>query len=177
VEFIGCSFHSTRLIQVTSAFREVTPSPSAIWDKSGAKSPAGIVLTMVRPCFLVIDREFPGSISTRKLVIETAKFNVLTAYSAQEAIETLRMFSAIHGIVLDSEIPGMSCGKLVQELKKIKAGIPVIAICGPGENPCPDADHELESFDPRRLLALLQSLLPKEADAIEKREEELNRDV
>jgi DNA-binding NtrC family response regulator len=116
---------------------------------------------MVRPCFLVIDREFPGSISTRKLVIETAKF----------------MFSAIHGIVLDSEIPGMSCGKLVQELKKIKAGIPVIAICGPGENPCPDADHELESFDPRRLLALLQSLLPKEADAIEKREEELNRDL
>jgi DNA-binding response OmpR family regulator len=135
------------------------------------------VLTMVRPCFLVIDREFPGSISTRKLVIETAKFNVLTAYSAQEGIETLRMFSAIHGVVLDSDLPDMSCGNLVQELKKVKAGIPVIAICGPGDNPCPSADYELESFDPRRLLALLQSLLPKEADAIEKREEELNRDV
>lgn len=27
---------------------------------------------MVRPCFLVIDREYSGSISTRKLVIETA---------------------------------------------------------------------------------------------------------
>lgn len=132
---------------------------------------------MVRPCFLVIDREFPGSISTRKLVIETAKFNVLTAYSAQEAIETLRMFPAIHGVVLDSEIRGMSCGELVQALKKIKAEIPVIAICGPGENPCPNADHELESFDPGRLLDLLQSLLPKESDAIEKREEELNRDL
>jgi DNA-binding NtrC family response regulator len=177
VEFIGCFFHSTRLIQVTSAFREVTPSPSARWDESDPRSPAGIVLSMVRPCFLVIDREFPGSISTRKLVIETAKFNVLTAYSAQEGIDTLRMFSAIHGVVLDSEIPGMSCGNLVQELKKVKAGIPVIAICGPGDSPCPDADHELESFDPRRLLALLQSLLPKEADAIEKREEELNRDL
>jgi CheY-like chemotaxis protein len=138
---------------------------------------AAIVFTMVRPCFLVIDREFPGSISTRKLVIETAKFNVLTAYSAQEAIETLRMFPAIHGIVLDSEIPGMTCENLIQALKKVKARIPVIAICGPGNNPCPDADHELESFDPRRLLTLLQSLLPKEVDAIEKREEELNRDV
>jgi response regulator RpfG family c-di-GMP phosphodiesterase len=125
----------------------------------------------------VIDREFPGSISTRKLVIETAKFNVLTAYSAQEAIETLQMFPAIHGIVLDSEIPGMTCENLIQALKKVKARIPVIAICGPGNNPCPDADHELESFDPRRLLTLLQSLLPKEVDAIEKREEELNRDV
>jgi DNA-binding NtrC family response regulator len=135
------------------------------------------VLGMVRPCFLVIDREFPGSISTRKLVIETAKFNVLTAYSAQEAVETLKMFSAIHGVVLDSEVSGMSCGELVQALKKVKAGIPIIAICGPGDNPCSNADHELESFDPRRLLVLLQSLLPKEVAAIEKREEELNRDV
>ncbi len=132
---------------------------------------------MVRPCFLVIDREFPGSISTRKLVIETAKFNVLTAYSAQESIETLRMFSAISGVVLDSEITGMSCVELVQALKKVKSGIPIIAICGPGDHPCPDADHELETFDPRHLLALLQSLLPKEAAAIEKREEELNRDL
>ena len=42
---------------------------------------------MIRPCFLVVDREFPGSVSTRKLVIETAKFNVLTAYSGREALE------------------------------------------------------------------------------------------
>jgi DNA-binding NtrC family response regulator len=110
-------------------------------------------------------------------VIETAKFNVLTAYSAQEAVETLKTFSAIHGVVLDSDIVGMSCGELVQALKKVKAGIPIIAICGPGDNPCPSADYELESFDPRRLLVLLQSLLPKEVAAIEKREEELNRDV
>ena len=59
---------------------------------------------MVRPCFLVIDREFPGSISTRKLVIETAKFNVLTAYSGLEALDTLQQFPAIHGVVLDAEI-------------------------------------------------------------------------
>ena len=72
------------------------------------------MLTVVRPCFLVIDREFPGSISTRKLVIETAKFNVLTAYSAQEAIETLKTFSAVQGVVLDSEVAGMPCERLGQ---------------------------------------------------------------
>jgi hypothetical protein len=27
----------------------------------------------MRPCFLVLDQEYPGSISTRKLVIETRK--------------------------------------------------------------------------------------------------------
>jgi hypothetical protein len=36
-------------------------------------------LPMDRPCFLVVDQEYPGSISTRKLVIETGKFNVITA--------------------------------------------------------------------------------------------------
>ena len=40
-----------------------------------------------------MDAEFPGSISSRKLVIETAKFNVITAYSGTEAIETLERFS------------------------------------------------------------------------------------
>jgi DNA-binding NtrC family response regulator len=136
-----------------------------------------MVLAMVRPCFLVIDREFPGSISTRKLVIETAKFNVLTAYSALEAIDTLKVFPAIQGVVLNSEVSGMSCEMLVQALKAIKVGIPIIAICGPGNNPCPNADHELESFDPRRLLELLRSLLPTETAAIEKREEDLHREV
>ena len=76
---------------------------------------------MVRPCFLVIDREFPGSISTRKLVIETAKFNVITAYSAQEAVDTLKMFGALHGVVMDTDVTGMHCEALVQALKLAKS--------------------------------------------------------
>ena len=144
--------------------------------KRGAAGDA-IVEAMIRPCFLVIDREFPGNISTRKLVIETAKFNVITAYSAQESLETLLAFPAIHGVILDSEVPGMPCETLVEGLKKIKPDIPVVAICGPGDSSCRNADYELESFDPRRLLELLRTLLPKEADAIEKHEEDLNREV
>src|ERR1700759_991029 len=115
---------------------------------------------MVRPCFLVIDREFPGSISTRKLVIETAKFNVLTAYSGPEAVDTLRTYPAMNGAVMDSEVGDMGCQELVDKLKGIKPGLPVIAICGPGDPPCPNADYELESFDPRKLLELLRKLLP-----------------
>ena len=55
------------------------------------------MLCMNRPCFLVIDREFPGSVSTRKLVIETAKFNVLTAYSGKEALEIFTTFPGRNG--------------------------------------------------------------------------------
>jgi CheY-like chemotaxis protein len=128
---------------------------------------------MVRPCFLVIDREFPGSISTRKLVIETAKFNVLTAYSGREAIETLRLFPALHGIVLDEDVRDLSCEALIAALKTINADIPVIVISGPKGKQCPGADHHLESFDPRKLLGILAALNPKEAEQIEKRNEEL----
>jgi DNA-binding response OmpR family regulator len=131
---------------------------------------------MVRPCFLVIDREFPGSISTRKLVIETEKFNVLTAYSAREAVETLKTFPAIDGVVLDSAIRGMSCDELVSSLKAIKLSIPVIAVCGPGDPLCTSADYRLDSFEPRVLLALLRKLMPVQTAAVEKREEDLHRE-
>ncbi len=130
---------------------------------------------MVRPCFLVIDREFPGSISTRKLVIETAKFNVITAYSAHEALETLKQFPAIHGVVIDAEIHGMSCDDLAIQLKGIKPGIAVIVICAPGDVECNAADYQVESLDPRKLLEALKKLQPAEVAAIEEQEEKLNR--
>ena len=87
-----------------------------------------ILATMVRPCFLVIDREYSGSISTRKLIIETAKFNVLTAYSAQEAIDTLARFPGVSGVVLDGVIKDMECGELIRRLKQIASDSPVMSI-------------------------------------------------
>jgi DNA-binding NtrC family response regulator len=131
--------------------------------------------TMVRPCFLVIDREYSASISTRKLVIETAKFNVITAYSAQEALETFDAFPAIAGIVLDGGIRDMSCCDLTAKIKATNPRMPIVVISSPGTHECKDADHMLESFEPGRLLVLLQSLVPEAAAAIEKRNEQLNQ--
>jgi DNA-binding response OmpR family regulator len=129
---------------------------------------------MSRPCFLVVDREFSGSISTRKLVIETAKFNVLTAYSASEALETLERFPRVDGVVLDAGLPDGSCCELVTGLRKIQPKIVVIAVSAPGADPVPNADYQLESFDPRRLLALLEKLRPYETAVIEARNEDLS---
>ena len=129
---------------------------------------------MVRPCFLVIDREYSGSISTRKLVIETAKFNVITAYSASEAIDTFKVFRRLNGIVLDAGVQDIPCCDLIARLKEIDATLPVIVISAPGQHECPEADHILPSFQPSRLLGLLQSLVPEETAAIEKRNEELS---
>ncbi|MFZ0664025.1 MAG: response regulator [Acidobacteriaceae bacterium] len=128
---------------------------------------------MTRPCFLVIDREYSGSISTRKLVIETAKFNVLTAYSATEGIETSKRFPAIDAIVMDAEMPDMSCQDLVRALKQHAPTIPVIVIHRPLVERCEGSDYQLDTFDPRALLALLEKLCPQATEAVEKRNEML----
>jgi DNA-binding response OmpR family regulator len=132
------------------------------------------ILPIVRPCFLVIDREFPGNISTRKLVIETAKFNVLTAYSSFEAIATLKVFPAVTGVVLDSGLTDMPCSQLIAQLKQVKPKIPIIAISVPGVADGEGADYNLETFNPTSLLALLQTMVPEAAKAIESQEEALN---
>ncbi|WP_348267326.1 response regulator [Edaphobacter paludis] len=130
---------------------------------------------MIRPCFLVIDREFPGSISTRKLVIETAKFNVLTAYSGAEALETFKRFPAVHGVVLDSGLEDISCAEVTKAIKQLQPDLPVIVIIGPSSPQCPGADHLLESFDPAKLLEVLRSLTPQAQEEIEKRNEDLSK--
>jgi DNA-binding response OmpR family regulator len=130
---------------------------------------------MVRPCFLVVDREFPSSISTRKLVIETAKFNVLTAYSGDEAVQTLKRFPAINGIVLDAGVQDVPCSDLVRRLREIQPGCPVVVVSAPGAVAC-QADFNLESFDPRKLLAILEKLRPEEAAEIERHNEQLNKE-
>lgn len=131
---------------------------------------------MVRPCFLVIDREFPGSISTRKLVLETAKFNVLTAYSGREAIETLRRFPGVDGVVMDGELDDIPAEDLAQLFKRIVPTVPLIVICAPGGPACPSADRRVESFQPQKLLETLRDLKPRETEEIEKRDEDLSRE-
>jgi CheY-like chemotaxis protein len=134
------------------------------------------MLSMIRPCFLVIDREFPGSISTRKLVIETAKFNVITAYSGKEAIEIFTRFPAVSGIVLDGGLDDVPCGEVAEKIKLLQPMVPIIVITTPGFKGCPAADHHLESFDPAKLLEILRSLKPEASAEIEKRNEQLSRE-
>ena len=131
---------------------------------------------MPRPCFLVVDREYPGSLSTRKLVIETAKLNVITAYSATEAIELLERFPRVNGVIIDVGVTDMTSEDLIRGLKELQPELPIIVISSPGFEDCAGADFHLESFQPAKLLNILQSLQPEETAEIERRNEELSRE-
>jgi DNA-binding response OmpR family regulator len=128
---------------------------------------------MTRPCLLVIDREHSGTISTRKLVIESAKFNVITAYSGSEAIETFDRFPAVDGVILNAAISDISCPQLISTLRQRAPRLSIVAIQGPGGPECPGANHYLGSFEPVELLELLRRLFPRATEAIKQQDDAL----
>jgi hypothetical protein len=124
-----------------------------------------------RPCFLVIEREYPGNISARKLVIETEKMNVISCYSAAEGIATLRRFPGVDGVVLCADVTDMPCGAAAAELKRVLAAqpqadrvkVPLIVLSPSGHESCDAADRRLSSHEPQELLEVLHALVKPKA--------------
>jgi len=129
---------------------------------------------MPRPCFLVVDQEHASSLSTRKLVLETAKYNVITAYSAKEAVEILKRFPAVDGAIVDSTVDDIPCDELAKILKSVQPNLRVIAICPPGRGHCETADHVVSSFQPAPLLEMMKKIYPEQTTAIDEREKNLH---
>lgn len=117
---------------------------------------------MVRPCFLVIDKQFASAISARKLVIETALLNVITAYSGKEAIATLARFPKVDGVVLDTEVEGRPCDEIIAELRKIRSNLPIITVSPSGHARCGSENYHVSSYDPQDLLQQIDKICPKE---------------
>lgn len=111
----------------------------------------------------MIDKQYPGSISARKLVIETALLNVLTAYSAEEAVQMLVRFPNVDGIVMDTEVQGMSCQQLIERLRSVRRDLPIITVSPTGYEPCGGEQHHVSSYNPRELLEQVQQVCERES--------------
>lgn len=128
----------------------------------------------MRPCFLVIDPEHSSSISSRKLVLETAKFNVITAYSCGEAKETLQRFPAVHGVVLNAAMKDADCAGFFEEVEAKYPDIKRILVGHLHDDHIP-ADVYVETFVPVRLLDALRQLFPAETAEVERQEKLLDQ--
>lgn len=95
--------------------------------------------------------------------------NVLTAYSAEEAVQTLERFPNVDGIVLDSEVYGTSCKELIDKLRTMRQDIPVITVSPRGDDPCGGEQHHVSSYDPQDLLEQLHKLCPQEMDTLDQK--------
>jgi len=119
---------------------------------------------MPRPTVLVAEPEPLQSLSVRKLVLETAKFNVLTAHSTREALELFELFPNINAAVLVND-ESMKCDEIAMRIKGVTDKVPIIGLR------CENVDHQIPSYEPEELLALLRRLLgdPRKLETTTKR--------
>ena len=122
---------------------------------------------MTRPTFLIAEPEPAHALSARKLVMETAKFNVLTTHSSGETLETLRKFPDVDAIVVHSELPDANATDILARVKQFDPQKPTILLMSGVQRSRRGADHILPSDEPEKLLQLLRELFgdPREMTA------------
>ena len=107
---------------------------------------------------LMIEAEQPEGLSARKLVVETAKHNVLTAYSEEDGLALLRRFPKldailVHGMFLE-QTPG-----ILSAIREQSAEVPIILAAPFGNISSPHATYVVDSHHPEELLRLLNGEL------------------
>lgn len=111
----------------------------------------------MRPIILVTDPPDPEALSTRKLVLESAKYNVLTAFTGGEALEIATKV-AIDAAVVHERIENEDVREVVKELRRVRPEAPVIVV-SPQPEKISVGDHVLNSHDPVALVNLICQLL------------------
>ena len=105
----------------------------------------------------MVEPEAPQALSSRKLVLETAKYNVITAYSGNEGLELLEQFPAVTAVIVHGEVRDIECETLVERMKKrLKRDIPFIVLTPRTSLACGGGDHYASSHEPTELLGLLR---------------------
>ncbi len=112
---------------------------------------------MHRPTLLVAEPEPEQALSTRKLMLETGKFNVITAHSTQEAIELFEVFPNISALIVASGT-AMDCDKIMEVIKSARPDLPAVSLAPLAGAKCASADYNLSSHEPEQLLLTMRSL-------------------
>ncbi len=112
---------------------------------------------MTRPAFIVAEPEPEQALSTRKLILETFKYNVITAHSVAETLELVRLFPNVQALIIHCGIPNFDAGDLIEAVKRLTPKLPIIALT-PTQRELKWADHVVQSHSPQELLNLVQRL-------------------
>ncbi|HLY41960.1 MAG TPA: hypothetical protein VKR52_12155 [Terracidiphilus sp.] len=112
---------------------------------------------------LMIETEHPEGLSARKLVVETAKHNVLSAYNAQDGLDLLRRFSNVDVILLHSDVLSKSPNLLTQ-LKAHAPNVPIVLASPLGLQSRAEVSYVVDSHHPEALLRLLAEELKVPCD-------------
>ncbi len=113
---------------------------------------------MARLTFLVAEPPPYEGLSTRKLVLETAYYNVLTAYSAQEIGDVLQRFPNVDAVVFHTGLPNVDCESITRYFGIPLKRVPIIAVTSTDNEHVGGATKVISSHDPQLLLATIRSI-------------------
>jgi CheY-like chemotaxis protein len=109
----------------------------------------------VRLIILMVEVEQPEGISARKLILETARHNVISAYCEEDAVQLLQRFPDVDLAVVHTELEDSAFETTVRRLKEVRDDLYIIAISPVGAGDTAPVDLVLSSHDPQELLAVL----------------------
>jgi DNA-binding response OmpR family regulator len=113
---------------------------------------------MARPTLLIAEPEPLQALSARKLVLETAKFNVVTAHSGRETLDLFSKFPAVDGVIVHSELRDGCPADIFRSVKETNAQKPTILLMSGAARSRKDADYTIASDEPDTLLKLVRRL-------------------
>ena len=109
-------------------------------------------------------------------MIETAKYNVITAYSREEAVGTLERFPKVDGVVLGAGLDVEDASTLISQIKAINPKLPVVLTSADAHGESLGADYVVPSFNPGLLLQTLQASCGQSAESLQKHESSLEQE-
>ena len=102
---------------------------------------------------LLIEPEMPEGVSARKLVVETAKHNVISAYGGREGLQLYDRFPKVDAIIIHSEISDMRCEDVARRVRAQDSKIPIVVLSPSGQTCSVRSVNEtLPSHEPKALL-------------------------
>jgi DNA-binding response OmpR family regulator len=111
-----------------------------------------------RLSFLIIETEPREGLSTRKLLLESAKHNVITAYSGKEGVETFKRFPNVDAICIDAELNDLKGSDVARKVRNANPKIRIVGLTPRLAARCDWADETIDSHDPAALLKLLEEM-------------------
>jgi response regulator RpfG family c-di-GMP phosphodiesterase len=112
----------------------------------------------VKLVVLMIEVEQPEGLSARKLVLESAKHNVLTAYTGHYGLKLLRRFPNVDIVVVHRFVEGMPAEDIIRQVKEIAPKVPVILLSPLVDAEALGAQYVIPSHEPQMILTLLEEV-------------------
>lgn len=105
---------------------------------------------------LMMEEEQPEGLSARKLVVETAKHNVLTAYNLHDGLDLLYRFPNVDVIMVHARLLEQE-RDLLKDVRHVCPGKPIILATPFANDHHQEADYLVDSHKPNDLIALFES--------------------